>query len=359
MKRLLFLAILLGTSLVYVQSQKLIALQNGSKTFFHMKLDTIMAHAASGDTIYLAGVNYNYGQDFVINKELHIFGVGHYPDSTLATGLTGIQNNVRFVAGSDNSTFSGVYLAGSVYFGTNSSDRTVSNVTISRCSMSGITLNYTFDASGATVSYITIKENVIRGIVDGGYSSSNVAVEKNIITRFLQHFVSAVTCFVKNNVFLNRNPYDNYAFRDVSGVLIENNVIMCSNPLNSTLVNQSTFKNNLFTANVDFTNNANGTNTGINNVVNADYNKVFVNFPYVDQYSYDFNSAFAYTDDFHLAATSPGKNAGSDGTDIGLYGTATPYKTIPTNPHVVTSNNADHVINGKLGVNVSVQAQSR
>ena len=359
MKRLFLFAILLATSLVYVQSQKLIALQNGSKAFFHQRLDSIMVHAAAGDTIYLPGVNYNYGQDFTINKELHIFGVGHYPDSTLATGYTGIQNHIRFVNGSNNSTISGIYVGGNIYFGTNTADRTVSNVAISRCSVGGITLNYDFDVSGATTSYITIRENVIRGDLSGGYTSNNVAVERNIITHYVKYFTYPANTYLKNNLLLNRSGYEGTAFIYVYGILVENNVIMALDPLNATHVNQCTFKNNMFNANAAFTNGANGTNTGTNNIANVAFAGLFVNYAELGIFQYDSPSAFAYLKDFHLVATSPGKNAGSDGTDIGLYGSTTPYKTIPANPHVVTSNNADHVINGKLGVNVSVQAQTR
>lgn len=357
MKRLLLIIAVFGAYSLNLQAQKLIALQNGSKAFFHQRLDTIMAHAASGDTIYLPGVNYNYGQDFVINKELHIYGVGHQPDSTLATGFTGIQNSVRFVTGSDNSTFSGVYVGGDLYFGTNTTNRNVSNVTISRCNVNQLMLNYG-DADGSTNSFITIKENVIRYDLVGGFSSNNIAVERNIIVHYARNFVNPANTYFKNNIFLNNRPCsgDVMCLSNVFGVLLENNVFMQSNPLNAGNVIQSTFKNNLFYANVDFTSNANGTNTGINNVVNVPVDQIFSSY---SDTGYCGMAYFDYSFNFRLKATSPGKNAGSDGTDVGLYGTITPYKTIPANPHIVTSNNSDHVINGKLGVNVSVQAQSR
>ncbi len=70
-------------------------------------------------------------------------------------------------------------------------------------------------------------------------------------------------------------------------------------------------------------------------------------------------SSFTYTDDYHLKSTSPGKNAATDGTDIGLYGGNTPFvwgglfsipkitQTIITNP----------VVNQSTPINVNVKAK--
>ena len=54
-------------------------------------------------------------------------------------------------------------------------------------------------------------------------------------------------------------------------------------------------------------------------------NPLFVNFPLL-------GAAFSWSYDFHLQATSPGKNAGTDGTDIGIYGGMLPLEP-GTNPH--------------------------
>ena len=54
-------------------------------------------------------------------------------------------------------------------------------------------------------------------------------------------------------------------------------------------------------------------------------NPVFVSYP-------PSGGGFAYTYDFHLQPSSPGKNAGTDGTDIGIYGGMLPYN-VGANPH--------------------------
>jgi hypothetical protein len=62
----------------------------------------------------------------------------------------------------------------------------------------------------------------------------------------------------------------------------------------------------------------------------------------------------------HLAAESPGSGAGSDGTDIGLYGSDSPYKpgAVPHVPHyrrvdIARGTDAD----GGLPATVRVAAQ--
>lgn len=359
MKRILFSLALFTVCVFTLQSQKIIALQNGSKTFFHQRLDTIMAHAAQGDTIYLPGVNYDYGKDFIIDKELHIFGVGHVPDSTRATGITGFQNNIRFITGSDNSSISGIYSSASIFFGSTTTNRTVSNVSISRCNVAGIALNYTYGANNSPVSFTTIYENVIRGTLDGGYTAANTSAERNIITKYIQYFQFPVNTYFKNNILLYMSGTSSVAFASVSGVLIENNIICALNPFYNSPLTQCTLNNNLFTANITVVNAAIETNTANNNIVNVPLESIFTNYPTVTYSDYNYNTAYQYSDDFRLATTCPGKNAGTDGTDIGIFGTETPYKDVPENPHVSLMENASKVINGKLGVNVTVEAQSR
>ena len=72
------------------------------------------------------------------------------------------------------------------------------------------------------------------------------------------------------------------------------------------------------------------------------------------------DGVYQYTDDLHLAVGSGGIGAADDGTDIGLYGSGSPYKpgAVPFNPHfraavIAPSTNA----NGDLPVNIRVAAQ--
>ncbi len=46
------------------------------------------------------------------------------------------------------------------------------------------------------------------------------------------------------------------------------------------------------------------------------------------------SNSFSYAYDFSLQATSPGKNAGTDGTDIGIYGGAKPFVDMTGSPAI-------------------------
>jgi hypothetical protein len=73
------------------------------------------------------------------------------------------------------------------------------------------------------------------------------------------------------------------------------------------------------------------------------------------------NGNYQFTDDLHLAPGSSGIGGATDGTDIGIYGSSSPYKAgaMPYNPHfraasVAPATNAD----GDLPVNIRAAAQN-
>jgi hypothetical protein len=75
-------------------------------------------------------------------------------------------------------------------------------------------------------------------------------------------------------------------------------------------------------------------------------------------------TVFSYAYDFHLRADSPGKNAGTDGTDIGIYGGpfpwpdggSAPWQTspVPAVPQITSLDTLNVVVpvNGTLSVDV-------
>jgi hypothetical protein len=88
-----------------------------------------------------------------------------------------------------------------------------------------------------------------------------------------------------------------------------------------------------------------------NNIFNQAAEAIFVN---------ELDGKYQFTDDVHLAGGSPGTGAGSDGNDIGIYGSDSPYKPggVPHVPHyrridIATGTNAS----GNLPAIVRVAAQ--
>ena len=128
--------------------------------------------------------------------------------------------------------------------------------------------------------------------------------------------------------------------------LFENNIFVFTYHLN--YVSNSNFLNNSFNEEITF---PYGTNVGTNNFPYYGISGTFLNAD---------GGQFSYSKDYHLQESFPGKNGGTDGTDIGIYGGQYPWKegSIPFNPHIQLKNisgNTDQ--NGNLNVNIKVAAQ--
>lgn len=124
------------------------------------------------------------------------------------------------------------------------------------------------------------------------------------------------TFFVKNNLFLNKTTD---CLMGVQNMIIENNIFYGSEPQGGT---GCVFSKNLTYMCVNNTIPGTG-NLGSGNKV--DQNPLFVNVPPAGGFSYSY--------DYHLQAGSPGKNSGTDGTDIGIYGGMMPFE-VGANPYI-------------------------
>ena len=120
----------------------------------------------------------------------------------------------------------------------------------------------------------------------------------------------------KNNLFINKVSN---CFSIVYNMIIENNIFYGAEPQGGT---GCVFNNNITYMCINNTIPGSG-NLGSGNLVNMD--PQFVNYPVA-------GGAFSYSYDFHLKSSSPGKNAGTGGTDIGIYGGIMPYE-VGANPH--------------------------
>lgn len=183
-----------------------------------------------------------------------------------------------------------------------------------------------------------------------GYAQ-NTVISKCIAEGIIA-YVSGNTAF-RNNIFLKNPCGSQYMFSSVSAANIENNIFLlayCGYYENYQLVSNgsgNTFSHNLFIT----PNPVPSNNISIGNVCNINRDSIFMS-----QEGNLYNIAHNY----HLRSTCIGKNAGTDGTDIGLYGTTTPKKDgeIPYNPHIQTkaipaSTNSQ----GNLDINIKVKAQ--
>ncbi len=347
MKKIILISGLI-LSLSPLSAQKVVALHHVGNTTLYNTLNAVndaVAAAQNGDTIYIPGATYTIG-NLIIDKSLTIFGVGHYADSTQATGITNLSGEIHLITGADNSFLQGFYLTGNIYLGTVDSNDAVNNINISRVNLNTLYLSFNGTDTN-TASGIVISENWIRNSLYGGYTL-NTIVRRNLIYGQIGNFRNLI--FFNNfhvGYYCNNGPY-----RNISNSLLRNNVTWfhfgnCNgNYLISGYSND--FQYNSFVSNYTF---PIGTNTGSNNWYSTSPSTLMVNCP-----SYALN----YTYDYHLQ--TPSSFLGSDGTEIGIYGTTSPYKEggVPKNPHIQSVSIADTTNqSGLLQIDIKVGAQNK
>lgn len=323
MKTTILTALLIMASSVCTQAQTMIAVQNETGSSFYASLDTAIVKAHTGDYIYLPGGNFTVSKP--IDKKLHIVGVGHNPDSCKVAGVTQVIGSLTIKKGSDHSSVSGILLTGGITFSL-STGESLNYFSIERCNIGG----------GVSIvsksSQILISECVINGSVYGN-SSQGFQLTKCIVSGGVSGFIA--DSFADNNVFLSSSSLDGCFFR--------NNIFLTyvasPDPSNTTV-----FQNNSFTSTVSSIYNCH------NNIV-APTTGLFKN---------KTKTGFDYDQDYHILATSPAHNAGTDGTDLGIYGTSSPWKegSLPGNPHVQkVQSKTVSTIDGKLEVLTNIAAQ--
>lgn len=333
---LCILAIFLANFAV-AQSKKVALHHAGTTTIFlgNNALVQSVAAAVDGDTIYIPG---GYWDPANIDKRLTIFGAGHYPDSTQATGITHLTGGFGIFPGADSAFLQGLEINGDINF----SGGLVSYVTINRCAFNSTTL-------GSQTDHITYSENLIRSVVNANNASDFLSIKNNYIGGYISNIVQGA--LIENNLFNYQWQgvwYTPYILNAVNGSLIRNNIFMEPSPSGINNGNSNNlFQNNLFTMSPNY-----GTNTATGNYENISAANLFVNYTAIN--------AFYYTDDYHLQ--TPAAYIGTDATQVGIYGGLHPFKmaSVPSNPHIRTNNTAQTTdLNGNLNVNISVGAQNQ
>lgn len=265
-----------------------------------------MTAAANGDTILVHGSPTTYFIGANITKSLTIIGTGHTPvkDNPLVSKLifSGFSINA-----------SNVCLKGFVL--ENAISITGSNATVTDCILIQVVI---YNVTG-----LVLRNNII--------SYANYAT-----VQFVGSTIATPNIIIENNLFTAGTQI--FGTSNAKGITFRNNVFLGSNSSASNLISAGTpdnwiFQNNIFwnisiapsTTNSAFINNIsyspNGdanvpiTNGGLN-VGNINANPLFVTYS---------GGVIAAGQDLHLQPGSPGILAGSDGTDIGMYGSPTPH----------------------------------
>lgn len=283
--------------------------------------------ASTGDTLYIIPASSDYGS-FNLSKQLVVMGNGHYP-----------------VPYNDYPWISQVI------------DININNTNATGSSIIGLRINKVNCYSN--VSNITIEKNRIYSDISVGSGCPNWTIKNNLFTYYYTHYYTPpsisignnINWLIENNIFsgtrtsngtgvfiINSNSYNvvisnnifigdslatgNYVgFDAMINAIITNNIFYYRAPLGCTYCNMS---NNLtYMTSQDTL--PYGNNTGANNIIGQD--PLFVDAP---QQSH----TFLYNYDYHLGTGSPGINAGTDGTNIGIYGGTYPYSDIVPIPKI-------------------------
>lgn len=351
MKKLYFLPFLFLAIAGFAQKQ--IVVQNGTAQTFS-DLNAAIAAASAGDTLYIPGGGFSVSA--AVDKTLHWRGVGHYPDSTSATGHTQITNGVTFSGNCDNSTFEGIYFQSTTVFGSNDDECT--GVIMKRCRIGG-TLYFrsiTNISNGNPDLDFYISE-CVTGTLDARYGT-NVRIEKNLVFGLLYNFYQSF--FNHNSINTNNSSG---VIRECNNCQFLNNVFSYHSGIYGN-TNNCNFQNNLFQSALPF-DPVTSAHTGSGNIHSVGWQNLFTT---ITGNIY----TFSYDNDYHLKTGTTGTaedgttgvtifGTATDGTNAGIYGTALPYKegAVPYAPHIRTANVDNQAVSGNLGVQITVAAQER
>jgi hypothetical protein len=333
------------------------------------QFDTFVAAqtaAVAGDTIYVYGSPFQYPA-ISVTKRLVIIGAGYSPNNQYGQPTNIPQISLFRDAGTNDA--SGTVIMGVIcnlvhITGT----LTATDITLTRNQLSSINAY----SPGHSQGWI-IYNNIINGTINGGagsrtsQSATNMVIANNIISGAIAGFNSN-TIIVDHNIFLSSSN-----LTTLFNVIITNNIFVRTSGdiLNNVVL--STFNNNLsnlntvgpasqYTPTNSFTatyiGSGGGSNSGGGNFVGVE--PLFTNVTNFNTYS---NTA-----NHRLQNSSPGRNAGTDGTDLGIYGGVYPFSSggmgtqydtapMPPIPQVTAVNIQNATIQPNGTLNVQVQGK--
>jgi len=353
-KNLLLLAIaFIGTIQLSAQVRTVSNSTNSPGQYYTLQ-EAINA-ANSGDTLYVHGSAASYGS-VTVNKRLTIIGAGFNPQSQF--GLSTIIGNITLdtvhpTHSSLGSIFIGLQISSILKKTTDFVQ--IDNITFDRC-------RFTANAVTSICGNSYVFRNCIfswsaqNGYVDCGNYSNLLFTNCifNFATSTAHQGVSVLQNSNKSSVVINNNIFTGFhagnSFSSVSNAQITNNIFFGKSPLGAS---SSSFLNNL-----TWGNNPDlpyGNNSGQDNIIFQD--PMFVSVP-VSTFS------FSFSHDFDLQAGSPAKNAGTDGTDLGVFGGT--YPMLRNNnqisgesrlPQIYFMSISNSVIDQNTPINVTVKAR--
>lgn len=290
------------------------------------------ANVSSNDTLYFEGSTVSYG-DITLTKPLVIIGTGYFlkeNPQTQSSPLTATFGKVNFNSGSSGSELIGAVVTSKITI-------SVSDIIVTRCLINSGSIN--LNSRDSSIGNILILKNYITTtlgttiLCSDTYPIYNLLISNNYIKSgnydMCLSFGKNTSAEIKNNTMRGNVS--------VSNSRISNNILIGGNINNS--------ENNYYYNNI-----CNGTQfpAGNGNQHSVNMTGVFV------------GSTGNSTDgQWQLKKYSPALNAGSDGSDCGMFGGSSPYvlsglPSIPSIYEIIVPTTGDNI----NGMNVTIKAKN-
>ena len=305
--------------------------------YYNGEIQTAFDDATAGDTIILGGGQYTLANDVVINQRIVLIGTGARQDSSLAYGGRTVLSGTNLIDLNIASTADGTEIHGiatenfgNVQFTT---PYDADNCRFVRCALVGLRLG---NSNLGSLADDTRIEECIIGTLN--VSRAPGTLVRNCHLGALQYAYEDSNTEVWNCILLGI-PGSN------AGVHYENCIFATANNLATTVAEESTYVNNLFVGNGGGFSIAFGAGATDGGNLPAETILSGPSGAFVNATS---TAAYVFTDDYHVSPAYEG--AGSDGTDIGIYGGQVPWKDggLPFNPHWTELNGPGSTNNGTL-----------
>jgi len=314
--------------------------KDASKNLFNNMTDAYAACTTPGDTIYVEGSVHGYGS-LNISKKITLIGPGFLLTENSQTHVNktvAYFNDLNLNSGSEGTLIKSLVIS---EYGAWISIFT-DNITIENCYfVNGITLSKNKDAN--------IFNIIVRGCyfhstdVNIGYGwgydgiIDNLVFSNNILNGEF-HLPSGSKGIISNNLFKS----DVFKPKTTSAMEIINNIFFSDNPDNVEVqpLPDVSVSHNICISNILGTDN--------NNQAFVTEGTLFV--------GADGNSSDGQ---YQLATTSPARNAGKNGVDIGPFGGPEPYRLsgLPQLPNIYEISTGGFVVGDELPVHIKIKQQ--
>jgi hypothetical protein len=352
MRNILIPFVLLCTAFSVRGQQARIVVQHAGNVQVFTDLSAAIVAAPNNADLYLSGGSFVLPTGFALDKTLHFVGAGVHTDSTNATGAT-IMTSVdgasfmRLASAASGSTFTGIRFNmranTAVGLGISDVDQTVVSVAFTRCVFQQDVYVGVANPSSSSVAFVEcVFHRRLLGADGAGAQLTRCILDHQAGTG------AEVSGFAGGGLMMLNCVGLGTRVGNASGATISNCVFTrTSAPFWQS--GGSTLTNNLLVSASLVSNMSGFVESG--NILGVPIGNIFVN---------EGDDNYQFFDDLHLLGTCPGVGAGTDGNDMGIYGTDSPYKdgAVPNNPHlerigVASSTNAS----GDLPVSIRARAQ--